>query len=116
MLFGLSIAIVLYLKLSGVHCGSSSYWLLTVTPMLVCYFTFAVLMYVTVTRHYKKKQLGYDFCDGDVMWSMDVTIFAAGVCWVAGVCAGLFGIGGGVFKAPQMLEMGMLPEVVSATV
>ena len=115
-LFALSIAVVLYLKLGGITCGTSSYWLLTITPMLVCYFLFAILMYKQVTQHARKKELGYEFCDGDVMWTMDVTIFAAGVCWMAGVCAGLFGIGGGVFKAPQMLEMGMLPEVVSATV
>lgn len=32
------------------------------------------------------------------------------------VChAGMFGVGGGIIKAPLMLEMGVLPEVASAT-
>jgi uncharacterized membrane protein YfcA len=29
--------------------------------------------------------------------------------------AGLFGLGGGVVKAPLMLELGVLPEVAAAT-
>merc|ERR1712224_800347 len=34
---------------------------------------------------------------------------------MAGLFAGFFGVGGGLVKAPQMIEMGMLPEVVAAT-
>jgi len=30
-------------------------------------------------------------------------------------CAGLFGVGGGIIKAPLMLEMGVCPEVAAAT-
>ena len=33
----------------------------------------------------------------------------------AGLCAGMFGIGGGIVKGPLMLEMGVLPSVSSAT-
>ena len=36
-------------------------------------------------------------------------------CGVAGLCAGLFGIGGGIIKGPLMLEMGISPQVASAT-
>jgi uncharacterized membrane protein YfcA len=34
---------------------------------------------------------------------------------MAGVFAGMFGIGGGIVKGPLMLEMGILPEVSAAT-
>eukprot|EP00658_Telonema_sp_P-2_P028095 TRINITY_DN21599_c0_g2_i1.p1 TRINITY_DN21599_c0_g2~~TRINITY_DN21599_c0_g2_i1.p1 ORF type:complete len:170 (+),score=56.37 TRINITY_DN21599_c0_g2_i1:74-583(+) len=37
------------------------------------------------------------------------------VCALAGLCAGLFGIGGGIVKGPLMLEMGVLPAVSAAT-
>ena len=40
-----------------------------------------------------------------------MTLIAAFVCFVAGLFAGLFGVGGGLVKGPQMIEMGMLPEV-----
>ncbi len=33
------------------------------------------------------------------------------ICGFAGLCAGLFGIGGGIVKGPLMLEMGVLPSV-----
>jgi ABC-type uncharacterized transport system YnjBCD permease subunit len=33
----------------------------------------------------------------------------------AGLCAGMFGVGGGIVKGPLMLEMGVHPQVASAT-
>lgn len=37
------------------------------------------------------------------------------ICILAGFCAGMFGIGGGVVKGPLMLEMGVHPAVAAAT-
>lgn len=38
------------------------------------------------------------------------------VSYVLGLCAGMFGIGGGIVKGPLMLEMGVHPLVASSTV
>ena len=34
---------------------------------------------------------------------------------LAGAVAGLFGVGGGIIKAPLMLELGVPPDVAAAT-
>lgn len=114
-LFAVNVSLVLLVKLGKIECGAWLYWVITVSPMLLCIGTFLILMTLNARHHLRKEALGYHFVDGDVMWTYEVTLVCACVCWSAGIFAGLFGIGGGVFKAPQMLEMGMLPEVTSAT-
>merc|ERR1739845_172175 len=37
------------------------------------------------------------------------------LCALAGLFAGLFGVGGGIVKGPLMLEMGIIPSVASAS-
>lgn len=37
------------------------------------------------------------------------------LCSLAGVFAGLFGVGGSIIKGPLMLELGVDPQVASAT-
>ena len=59
--------------------------------------------------------VGYPFDAHDVLWTRRNTIVYPLTCGLAGLCAGMFGIGGGIIKGPLMLEMGMLPQVASAT-
>ena len=49
------------------------------------------------------------------LWNPQNTIKLPMVCALAGVIAGSLGLGGGIVKAPIMLELGMHPQVVSAT-
>ena len=81
-----------------------------------------------------KKRRGYDFSEGEVQWTPRATIVFPAVCSIAGLVAGLFGVGGGVVKeswwlslcvtraanmvthlavvqGPIMLELGMTPDV-----
>jgi hypothetical protein len=53
------------------------------------------------------------FLPDDVQWDESTSVLYPLACMVAGLCAGLFGIGGGIIKGPLMLEMGMLPQVAS---
>jgi uncharacterized membrane protein YfcA len=57
------------------------------------------------------KSRRYGYVDGDVRWGPRETIRYPAICAVAGVFAGMFGIGGGIVKSPLMIEMGVLPEV-----
>ena len=50
-----------------------------------------------------------------MQWTPSTSILYPLACGLAGMCAGLFGIGGGIIKGPLMLEMGMSPQVASAT-
>merc|ERR1719152_715639 len=58
---------------------------------------------------------GYAFIAGEVQWTPRNTMVYPMVCALAGLFAGLFGVGGGIVKGPLMLEMGVLPSVAAAT-
>jgi uncharacterized membrane protein YfcA len=99
----------------GVTCGTTSYWFLN---LAVVPYTFAIAMWVRnhLLKSYRiKQQVGFTYQEGDVEWDNKTTIVYPVICTAAGLCAGMFGIGGGIVKGPLMLEMGVLPPVSSAT-
>ena len=50
-----------------------------------------------------------------MIWDKRAIVRYPSLCMFAGVAAGLLGIGGGMVKGPLLLEMGVLPQVASAT-
>jgi uncharacterized membrane protein YfcA len=52
---------------------------------------------------------------GDIVWTPETTVYYPLLCAIAGVVAGMFGVGGGIVKGPLMLHLGVLPEVAAAT-
>ena len=50
-----------------------------------------------------------------IRWTPRSSLIYPGLCSLAGVFAGMFGIGGGMIKSPLMLELGIVPQVASAT-
>ena len=65
--------------------------------------------------HRIRERRGYRFVEGDVRWDARGVRLYPLVSSLAGVAAGLLGIGGGMVVGPLMLEMGMLPTVSAAT-
>ncbi|KAG1693443.1 hypothetical protein DVH05_023526 [Phytophthora capsici] len=99
----------------GIACNSSNYWLLTLLPL-------AVPISVSLWMGYRLRLLNrikvcgnYPFVEGDIHWIKRRVLLFPTTCTVAGVAAGLLGIGGGMVKGPIMLEAGVLPPVQSAT-
>ncbi|CAE8697720.1 unnamed protein product [Polarella glacialis] len=62
-----------------------------------------------------KEQDGHEFQSTDIRWDSKTTIRYPLLCTLAGILAGLFGVGGGIVKGPLMLEMGVSPRVAAAT-
>ena len=97
------------------HCGSGAYWVSIAmqlgTLLLISTYTRSLLL----RRHADRIAAQYPFLSDDVQWTPSTSVLYPLACAVAGLCAGLFGIGGGIIKGPLMLEMGMLPQVASAT-
>jgi len=62
-----------------------------------------------------KDKCGYEYLPQDVVWDETATIKYPLMCSMAGLAAGMFGIGGGIVKGPLMLEMNVYPPVTSAT-
>jgi len=99
----------------GVTCGTPAYWFLN---LAVVPFTTAIALAVRsylLQSYTVKQQVGYRYVEGDVQWDNKTTVVYPVICALAGLCAGMFGIGGGIVKGPLMLEMGVLPAVSSAT-
>lgn len=70
---------------------------------------------VLLRKEKVKSRMLYAYCTGDMRWTPDAVVRYPLLCFFAGVAAALTGIGGGLVKSPIMLEMGMLPAVVTAT-
>lgn len=99
----------------GFECGSVGFWLLyfgAVPWVLAFAFGFRQLL---VSEFEQKVQQGYSFAAGEVRWDSRTTVLYPLLCAIAGLLAGLFGVGGGIVKGPLMLEMGITPSVASAS-
>lgn len=99
----------------GIVCGSSSYWGLV--GVNIAWLT-GLSLYARgrlVAAWKNKRRLRYKYLQGDVEWNERNTIVYPLLCIFAGLCAGLFGVGGGIVKGPLMLEMGVHPMVAAAT-
>lgn len=98
-----------------VTCGGGVYWflLLVEIPWVA---VFAIGTARSLNREFRvKQQLGYPFVEGDVCWDDRTSRLLPAGCLLAGVIAGLFGIGGAIVASPLMLELGVVPEVAAAT-
>ncbi|KAK9864853.1 hypothetical protein WJX84_005030 [Apatococcus fuscideae] len=97
------------------QCGTCTYWVvvLSVVPFILV-LAAGVRAYL-LRKFHVKARYGWEWTEGDVQWNEQATIIYPAVCSLAGLVAGLFGIGGGVIKGPLMLEMNVLPDVAAAT-
>lgn len=99
----------------GLSCGGFGYWVLIALafPLFACataYFGFKIVRF-----HRQLQAAGYQYLKGDVVWDRDAILKYPAICTLAGLAAGLLGIGGGMVKGPLLLEMGLHPQVASAT-
>ncbi|GAB9476490.1 Membrane protein [Globisporangium polare] len=99
----------------GLACGSFSYWLLI--ALSFPFFAGSTLYFgAKIARfHTQLQAAGYQYLKGDVVWDRDAILKYPALCTLAGLAAGLLGIGGGMVKGPLLLEMGLHPQVASAT-
>ncbi|KAJ8610354.1 hypothetical protein CTAYLR_003889 [Chrysophaeum taylorii] len=99
----------------GIACGSKGFWLATALMFAsLLAISLSVRDYL-VKRTLAKDKLGYEYVAGDFRWDASATLKYPSICFFAGMCGGLFGIGGGIVNGPLMLELGVLPQVASAT-
>ena len=102
-------------SLVGIDCSSPWYGVLIGFQFLWT-FGFAAYFAVKLMRETtEKKACGYPFHSQDVLWDFPKTRFYAFFTFVAGIVAGLIGIGGGMVLGPLMLVMGIYPRVSTAT-
>eukprot|EP00581_Thalassiosira_minuscula_P016503 CAMPEP_0183718894 /NCGR_PEP_ID=MMETSP0737-20130205/12026_1 /TAXON_ID=385413 /ORGANISM="Thalassiosira miniscula, Strain CCMP1093" /LENGTH=571 /DNA_ID=CAMNT_0025948537 /DNA_START=8 /DNA_END=1723 /DNA_ORIENTATION=- len=99
----------------GIQCGSAAFWaaqaVLLVWILLISWLGRRLLLKEAA----RKAEAGYIYLDEDLKWDRKSTIIYPLISTLAGFCAGMFGIGGGIIKGPLMLAMGVHPAVASAT-
>lgn len=98
-----------------VRCNSLAYWgiVLSVIPFILV-ITLAVRAHL-VKKFHRQAEAGYCWQEGDIEWTERNSLVYPAVSSLAGLVAGMFGVGGGIVKGPLMLEMGVLPDVAAAT-
>jgi len=99
----------------GVECGSKMFWILGMGNIPWTFAFCVIFRCMLMSEHAAKQQATYQFQEGEIEWNNSATIKYPLICTLAGVFAGLFGVGGGILKGPLMLEMGVQPAVASAT-
>ncbi len=68
-----------------------------------------------INRHELKEIVRFDYVHGDIKWDPRNSVVYPFFFICSGLCAGMFGVGGGMIAVPLMLAMGVHPAVVTAT-
>lgn len=99
----------------GIKCGSNSFWMANFAMLAwIIVISLFVRQYL-VKRYELKERVNYPYVEGDIQWDGRATIVYPAICALAGLFAGMFGVGGGIVKGPLMLAMGVHPAVSSAS-
>ena len=102
-------------SLVGVKCQDTLYPVL-VSLQFVWLFGFSIYYGLNmVWEREQREAVQYPFQSADVAWSRVNLFFYFKWCFLAGIIAGLIGIGGGMVLGPLMLTMGVDPRVSTAT-
>lgn len=92
------------------NCGSSCYWVSQVI-MFLCIALFSLYVRWSILQ---RQELGGPVIS-EIHWDNRNTVIYPSLSIIAGLVAGMFGIGGGIIKGPLMLALGVHPQVASAT-
>jgi uncharacterized membrane protein YfcA len=95
-------------------CSFTDFSLLTLI-FVICICSFLLVVRMVRNRHTAKLLLGYKFHQNDLRFDNKtiIKLSVLGVC--GGISGGCLGIGGGMIFNPILMDLGMLPQVASAT-
>jgi len=92
-------------------CQDWAWWLWYVTPVPVLSAFMAGTAIYLGKKHAEKVAVGYKYLEADIQWSKETLKKFPLTALMAGVTAGLLGIGGGMVIGPLFLSIGMEPQV-----
>ncbi|KAL3903135.1 MAG: hypothetical protein SGILL_010559 [Bacillariaceae sp.] len=91
-------------------CDATCFWVVEAAIFIV------IALFVIHARHGLLSRIKRgEAIPSDIAWNKENTIVYPCYAIVAGLVAGLFGVGGGIIKGPLMLALGVHPAVASAT-
>jgi uncharacterized membrane protein YfcA len=98
-----------------VDCGTAGYWALVLAPVPIVGLLVWKVGNDLADRHEEKERLGFEFAEGDLMWTRRNARIYPLYTITAGFAAGALGIAAGTILGPILLEMGLLPLVGTAS-
>jgi len=99
----------------GVECGSVYFWVLNASIIIFSFLAvFLSRHYILSSSEQKCIDRRYSAPSSELLWTSQNTLKYPCLSFFAGLFAGMFGVGGGIIKAPLLLEMGFHPLVASA--
>lgn len=99
----------------GLTCEDAGFYVLVAAQFLWTLGFAAVFGWKNVKATQERLDVNYPFHEADVLWDLKKLQFYSFFTFVAGIVAGLIGIGGGMVLGPLMLVMGINPRVSTAT-
>eukprot|EP00980_Cylindrotheca_fusiformis_P007533 scaffold1561_cov129-Cylindrotheca_fusiformis.AAC.25 len=99
----------------GILCGSVAYWVVHIIMVAFLLASAWAAQTYLINRYELKEIVRFDYVHGDIKWDLRNALIYPFFFMTSGVCAGMFGIGGGMICVPLMLAMGVHPGVVTAT-
>jgi uncharacterized membrane protein YfcA len=82
----------------GIKCGSAGFWIANASILATIVVCTVLVRAWLVHRFETKRRVGYKYVDGDIEWDSRATLVYPSFCALAGLFAGMFGIGGGIVK------------------
>eukprot|EP00968_Pinguiococcus_pyrenoidosus_P017361 scaffold1726_cov260-Pinguiococcus_pyrenoidosus.AAC.6 len=102
--------------IGGISACSAGWWVWYCTPIIfygaMCY---GIAVWYLKPLHERRVEAGFLYVEGDLKWDNDTIRRFPIISWIAGVAAALLGIGGGMILGPVMLDIGIVPQVATAT-
>eukprot|EP00559_Dactyliosolen_fragilissimus_P008768 CAMPEP_0184855546 /NCGR_PEP_ID=MMETSP0580-20130426/762_1 /TAXON_ID=1118495 /ORGANISM="Dactyliosolen fragilissimus" /LENGTH=620 /DNA_ID=CAMNT_0027350087 /DNA_START=74 /DNA_END=1937 /DNA_ORIENTATION=+ len=118
----IGLAIITFMKggkgvdsIVGITCKDAMYPILLVFQFLWTLGFAGIFGFKLLKNQSVRAAVDYPFLPNDVIWDTKKDSFYAFFTFVAGIVAGLIGIGGGMVLGPLMLVMGIHPRVSTAT-
>ena len=99
----------------GITCESPVFSVLIVIQFLWLFGFSSVYGWMAYKNQAKRVEVDYPFLPGDPVWDLQALKTYGAFTFIAGIVAGLIGIGGGMVLGPLMLIMGIDPRVSTAT-
>jgi uncharacterized membrane protein YfcA len=99
----------------NIKCGSTMFWVLSLLVVPWCLMIGYIMRNILVSQYHARVASNWDFHDGDVRWDEEKTVMYPMISTLAGIIAGMFGIGGGLINGPLMVELGFVPDVAAAS-
>jgi len=99
----------------GVRCGTWQYWTLVCAAFPYLFIFVIIVAKLFNMEHRKKMQVGYNYLKEDLKWTKKYIGLFFILSIVSGIAAGGLGIGAGIVTGPILIELGVIPQVATAT-